>query len=351
MTTVSGTFVANGASTVLAMGKTEKDLIFSVTGPFDGRVALQEGSSDESGWQSIVEKLDSRSSLVQTFKSKKDAKYRVVLRDTVADVTNGAFASDASWTKGTGWTIASGVADATGAISTALTQAVSGLVPGASYVVTVTTTRDAGGLLISLGGGTAGTEITDADTHSQTIVAGSTNSLLAFTGNGFTGTIDDVSITPSIAYSLADAVAVVELLKNAEGATMRTVTSDGAETIPGTLAVTGAITATGGVVGNVAGVVTPTADAITEAGAASVTTGYTSIVGTFELTLAAPTIPGLVKVISMIGAGGSVTLALTNVVGGSQATTATFDAAGETLVLVAHASKWVVLKEQGVTLT
>jgi hypothetical protein len=50
-------------------------------------------------------------------------------------------------------------------------------------------------------------------------------------------------------------------------------------------------------------------------------------------------------------AGDSLALTGPNVVGGSAATTATFDAAGETLILQAAGGKWVVLKEFGVMLT
>jgi hypothetical protein len=45
----------------------------------------------------------------------------------------------------------------------------------------------------------------------------------------------------------------------------------------------------------------------------------------------------------------SVTLAATNIVGQSSGTGATFNAAGEILVLVSASAKWVVLKEVGVT--
>lgn len=99
--------------------------------------------------------------------------------------------------------------------------------------------------------------------------------------------------------------------------------------------------------------------ALTAAGAISTTSKYTSLVGpassTYAVTLAAPTAEqeGRVKVIEMLSTTGSnaVTLALTNVVGGSAASTATFNAAGETLVLVASSGKWVVIKEVGVTLS
>lgn len=111
-------------------------------------------------------------------------------------VTNGTFATDTDWTKGAGWTIGSGVATAAGAISTAISQtsAVT-VIEGQAYSVTFTITRSAGGLIPSVGG-RSGTERTASGTYTDVIVAGSTETL-AFTGNGFTGTLDTVSITPA----------------------------------------------------------------------------------------------------------------------------------------------------------
>jgi hypothetical protein len=99
--------------------------------------------------------------------------------------------------------------------------------------------------------------------------------------------------------------------------------------------------------------------AITAAAAITLTMRHVSIVGpassTYAITLAAPTAneAGRVLVIRMTSTTGSnaVTLALTNVLGGTAATSASFDAANETLVLVAAGVKWVVLKEHGVTLS
>lgn len=97
--------------------------------------------------------------------------------------------------------------------------------------------------------------------------------------------------------------------------------------------------------------------AITEAGAIELAATYVDITGpessTYAVTLAAPTVPGIVKVIEMTATTdtNAVTLALTNVVGGSEASSASFDAAGETLVLVSAGDKWVVLAEVGVTLS
>jgi hypothetical protein len=120
----------------------------------------------------------------------------------------------------------------------------------------------------------------------------------------------------------------------------------GNATVAGNVAVTGNVTAADNAV-----------DALTAAGAISVTTPYTTLVGpaasTYAVTLAAPSVDGLVKVIRMLSTTdtNAVTLALTNVSGGSADTSASFDAAGETLVLVSAGTKWVVLKELGVTLS
>ena len=71
------------------------------------------------------------------------------------------------------------------------------------------------------------------------------------------------------------------------------------------------------------------------------------------VTLAAPD-PlkfGKIKLIEMQTDGGDVTLALTNVVGQSSGTTATFNDAGDQLVLQAGLTKWIVLKERGISLS
>lgn len=98
-------------------------------------------------------------------------------------------------------------------------------------------------------------------------------------------------------------------------------------------------------------------ETITEAGAIAVNkkvTNFDSTGGTFAATLAAPdaSMVGQLKVITMTVDNGDVTIALTNVEGGSAATTATFDAVGESLTLMGgQNSKWIVIKEFGVTLS
>lgn len=97
---------------------------------------------------------------------------------------------------------------------------------------------------------------------------------------------------------------------------------------------------------------------ITAAIAISLDANHVKITGpggtaTYAVTLAAPTRGGQVMVIEMIATTGTnaVTLALTNAVGGTASSSASFDAVGEILTLVSASAKWVVLDELGVTLS
>ena len=109
-------------------------------------------------------------------------------------VANGDFSTDTVWTKGAGWTIGSGVATATGAISTALSQnAPSLLIAGQSYNITYTITRSVGTITPNIGS-VAGVARSASGTYTETIVAGATQDI-SFTTAGFTGTVDNVFVT------------------------------------------------------------------------------------------------------------------------------------------------------------
>lgn len=108
-------------------------------------------------------------------------------------VTNGAFASDTGWTKGAGWTISAGAANATTATSDLSQTSAIILIAGYIYTVTYTVSRSAGTITPSVGG-TVGTVRSTSATFTETIIAGTTQ-ILAFTGAGFTGTLDNVSVT------------------------------------------------------------------------------------------------------------------------------------------------------------
>lgn len=119
-------------------------------------------------------------------------------------ISNGGFSTDTLWTKGAGWTIAGGVAVASGALSTALKSGTGGgtamataWTNGQYYLVTYTVTISAGYVNI-------GTNTTAAQSSATVAGAGKTAIILAdghsdglvFTGVGFTGTIDAVSVIP-----------------------------------------------------------------------------------------------------------------------------------------------------------
>jgi hypothetical protein len=119
-------------------------------------------------------------------------------------------------TLGTGWTTASNVATATGAISTNLsnTSAIA-LVSGQTYLMTMTITRSAGSIALSLGGGSAGSGMALTGTYNQIITAGSTQTVL-IAATGFTGTITSLAIRPCVsAPSTANTAGTAPLLNPA----------------------------------------------------------------------------------------------------------------------------------------
>ena len=89
-------------------------------------------------------------------------------------VTNGDFATDTAWTKGTGWTISAGVADVSGAQGgdTDLEQGIT-VTDGDSYEVTFTVLNYTAGTITPRVGGTAGTARSANGTYTEVIVAGS----------------------------------------------------------------------------------------------------------------------------------------------------------------------------------
>ena len=109
-------------------------------------------------------------------------------------VTNGTFASDSDWTKGTGVTISGGVVNATSA-TTIVTQTMP-LVSNSSYSVSFDYTMSAGASLRIEGSGILATSpaLGASGTVTLTIVANSTTFKIAASGAGFTGTIDNVSV-------------------------------------------------------------------------------------------------------------------------------------------------------------
>lgn len=110
-------------------------------------------------------------------------------------VTNGGFAADTDWTKGTGWTIATGVAnsDATQSADSDLTQALS-LVNTNTYEVEFKVTNYVAGNVTPVAGDTEGTDRAANGTFTENIVAGAGGDIDIRGDLDFDGDIDDVTV-------------------------------------------------------------------------------------------------------------------------------------------------------------
>lgn len=113
-------------------------------------------------------------------------------------VTNGTFAADTDWTKGTNWTISGGVASkAVGASATLLSQAIA-LVPGATYRVAYTISAYASGTANAQLQGTtvvAGPDRSANGTYTEDLVAVASSVGVAIRGIGAAAfSVDNVSV-------------------------------------------------------------------------------------------------------------------------------------------------------------
>lgn len=147
-------------------------------------------------------------------------------------LTNGRFTADATWTKGTGWTITAPAATKTDGTESVLSQSVS-VVAGRCYQLSYTMTRTAGALTPRLTGGTtvSATARSAGGTYTEIIQAVTGNVMLEFSADAsFAGTVRSVTlkevtqsvlkggymfgsprriITPTIAFSGSDKLTVI----------------------------------------------------------------------------------------------------------------------------------------------
>ena len=112
------------------------------------------------------------------------------------EVTNGDFATDSNWTKGTGWSISGGKANCDGSQSAQSNFYQVGIVPiNIYYQVTFTATVVSGGVTLAIGGSNAQPITTASGTYTVYSKATSGDSNLYFSANStFVGSIDNVSI-------------------------------------------------------------------------------------------------------------------------------------------------------------
>jgi hypothetical protein len=111
--------------------------------------------------------------------------------------TNPTFTTDTAWTKEGGWTISGGTANAT--LQTAFIHQAVTLTAAHTYRVAMTVTRTAGTIAYgSYDGEATGTARSSSGTFSEDFVASAGDAASAnfgFSASGFSGTLDDVSIT------------------------------------------------------------------------------------------------------------------------------------------------------------
>ena len=111
-------------------------------------------------------------------------------------VTNGGFGADSDWTKGTGWTIGSGVATKAAGSASLLSQAQT-MTAGRYYIVTYTITRTAGSITPQFAGGStvSGTARSTSGTFTDIMTVASGNNTLQLSADAsFAGTVDNVSL-------------------------------------------------------------------------------------------------------------------------------------------------------------
>jgi hypothetical protein len=116
---------------------------------------------------------------------------------TADKVVNGTFASDANWSKGTGWTIGSGVASCDGSASgnTNLQSAVAPLVVGRKYKVTFDLTRSAGQFRLLIGSSGASDYFNSAGSKTIATIECVGNGHIYCQGDSsFVGTLDNLVI-------------------------------------------------------------------------------------------------------------------------------------------------------------
>tara|TARA_Y100001973_G_scaffold50892_1_gene75571 strand:+ start:6229 stop:10845 length:4617 start_codon:yes stop_codon:yes gene_type:complete len=118
------------------------------------------------------------------------------------EITNGAFAADTDWTKGAGWTI-DGVATCASGSTTLKPSSSLGLAADTYYKVQldVTHTSDSGTLKLRLGYNDATNEVETNITGANQVFYLKTGTsissdYLEIISNGFTGTVDNVSVKP-----------------------------------------------------------------------------------------------------------------------------------------------------------
>lgn len=113
-------------------------------------------------------------------------------------VSTPTFATDTNWTKGTGWTISAGTANAAAGSGSSLTQDLT-LDVGQEYSITIDAVRSSGSFTVKMEGVTLGASISASGAVRRDFVAqGSLNQTLEFAKDAaFAGSLDNVIVLPA----------------------------------------------------------------------------------------------------------------------------------------------------------
>jgi len=110
------------------------------------------------------------------------------------EVTNGDFATDSDWTKGTGWTISGGAANASATTATLVHIGSLGTVANVRYLISMDVTVISGTVRVRNSSGWVETEISSSNTYNYYAILGSSSSLVIEGISSFTGSINSISI-------------------------------------------------------------------------------------------------------------------------------------------------------------
>ncbi len=109
-------------------------------------------------------------------------------------ITNGGFDTDSDWTKGSGWSIAAGVATKSVAAASGLEQEIT-LSPSAYFLIEFDYTRSAGSLQPKIGATNIGAALSDASGHVQEVIFSASGTLKFHGDASFAGSVDNVMVT------------------------------------------------------------------------------------------------------------------------------------------------------------
>jgi len=154
-----------------------------------------------------ISALDVEAAVLEVLRERQPTQVATLVAVGAEMIAGGDFAADTGFTKGTGWTIAAGVADSdasqVGDSDLTQTPAVA-LVENALYLTSFKTANRTAGNLTVVVGGTEGTDRAGNTTYTQYILAGSGADLDLRADVNWDGDVDDFSVklVPDVAWDV-----------------------------------------------------------------------------------------------------------------------------------------------------